>query len=446
MKSEVINTETLIKGCNNADRILLINPPVVEARYQWVRWNQPLDLLKMSSFLKKEVGCDVRLYDFMLPIGGKVTRTANKPENELIINGGEYSYPLWRYGAGNDKFHQWLNELRATGWQPTQIWVTSLTSYWWLGVSSTITLIKSVIPDVKVVLYGQYPNLETAHAQENSYADTLIVGRLDLTEFRADFELYEKAKPAFCGLDVRSLNWHEEVVEKYKKGINDFVFFNDDILDPANDILQELRLLVKRIKLKSNRRVKFHGICGIQPSRFTLEIAKAMKEAEYVELHFEQQLDDKHLDIDAYKRAREAYHSAGFQLGPDDLSGFLFIGTPNDDFELIIRHMLNLLEIWGTVILKPYSPTPGTPDYERYRHIFENQEIEKLTPHAFPFSRVNGIAHVDYDELYLLAAVLNHKVKNKSFNSFPGTLGFQMIRTSLEREVWNLANEERATH
>jgi hypothetical protein len=107
---------------------------------------------------------------------------------------------------------------------------------------------------------------------------------------------------------------------------------------------------------------------------------------------------------------------------------------------------LNLLEIWGTVILKPYSPTPGTSDYERYRQVFETEEIEKLTPHAFPFSRVNGIAHADYDELYILAAALNHKVKNKSFDNFPGTLGFQMIKTSLEREVWKLGNEDSPTY
>ena len=33
------------------DRILLVNPPVEETRYSWIRWNQPLDLLKIASFL-----------------------------------------------------------------------------------------------------------------------------------------------------------------------------------------------------------------------------------------------------------------------------------------------------------------------------------------------------------------------------------------------------------
>jgi hypothetical protein len=74
------------------DRVLLINPPVVEARYQWSRWNQPLDLLKLGTFLKKEFGCDVKLFDFMLPVGGKVTRTTNKPDGTISFN--QYTFLL----------------------------------------------------------------------------------------------------------------------------------------------------------------------------------------------------------------------------------------------------------------------------------------------------------------------------------------------------------------
>jgi hypothetical protein len=446
MRTEVITAKKLAKKCRAKDRILLVNPPVVEARYQWLKWNQPLDLLKMGSFLRQEVGCEVKLYDFMLPVGGKVTRTVNKAQSELVINERSYSYPLWRYGERNEKFKEWLDKLRATGWHPTQVWVTSLTSYWWLGVSSTITLIKSILPDVKVVLYGQYPVLETGHAQEHSLADAIVKDKIDLTGYRADFGLYEKRMPAFCGLDVRSKSWHEEVIDKYSIGITDFAFFNDDILNPDEDLLGQLEHLQKQLQAKSNRLPKFHGICGLLPSRFTEEAAKAMKGAGFSELHFEEQLDRTELDLDTYKRARNAYYTAEFKLGPNELSGFLFIGTPRDDMERIIRHMLNLLEVWGTVILKPYSPTPGTPDHENHKHLFEIDELERLSPHAFPFASVNGIAHEDYDELYILAAALNQKVKNKSFHSFPGTLAFEMIKTSLEREVWKLGYEESAAH
>jgi hypothetical protein len=446
MKSEIITAEELAKNCTAKDRILLVNPPVVETRYQWLKWNQPLDLLKMGSFLKQRVGCEVKLYDFMFPTGGKVTRTVNQAQKELVINERSYSYTLWRYGESNEKFKEWCDKLRAGGWHPTQVWVTSLTSYWWLGVTSTITLIKSVFNAAKIILYGQYPVYETDHAQENSCADAVVKNKIGLTDYRADFSLYDKRRPAFCGLDARSTNWADEVVEKSSLGVADFAFFNDDILAPEADVFGQLGILQKQLKTKSNRPLKFHGICGLLPSRFTEEAAKKMLEAGFAELHFEEQLDGLELDLDAYKRAREAYRRAGFQLGPNELSGFLFIGTPRDGLERIIRQMINLLEIWGTVILKPYGPTPGSPDYENHEHLFKVEDIERLSPHAFPFASVNGIAHEDYDELYILAAALNQKVKGRSFNSFPGTLAFEMIKTSLEREVWKLGYEESASH
>jgi hypothetical protein len=75
MELDVIHTTSLdyvSKNCSSRDRILLINAPVVESRYQWVRWNQPLDLLKLSTFLKSEIGCDVKLYDTLLTSGATV--------------------------------------------------------------------------------------------------------------------------------------------------------------------------------------------------------------------------------------------------------------------------------------------------------------------------------------------------------------------------------------
>jgi hypothetical protein len=438
MKPETITiNDHITRSCTGEDRILLINPPLVETRYQWIRWNQPLDLLKMSSFLKKEVGCEVKLYDFMLPAGGRVTRAGYKPKPEIKI--GDYSYTLWRYGEANEKFKAWLNKTLAK-WRPTQVWITSLTSYWWLGVSDTVAVVQSIVPEAKIALYGQYPTLETAHACQNSYADLVITDKVDLAEHAADFSLYGETRPSFCGLDVRAENWHEEVIVKYREGINDFVFFNDNILESPDLLLPRLRSVQEHAPNKANRRLKFYAICGLHPTDFTESAAREMKECGFVELHFEQQLDGEELDLDAYRKARQVYHLAGFDTARYEVSGFLFIGSPNDKLELIARHMLNLLELWGTVILKPYTPTPGSADYQRHEHILDKEEIEKLGPHFFPFSQVNDISHEDYEELYTLAASLNQKVRSRAFDSFPGTLAHEMIRTSLDREVWRIGN------
>lgn len=425
------------------DRILLINPPVVDARYQWSRWNQPLDLLKLGNFLKTEFGCEVKLFDFMLPVGGRVPRSAYKAEPAIVI--ADYSFPLWRWGRKEEDFTKWLDRL-LTSWRPTDVWVTSLTSYWWKGVKDTVILVKNQYNEANVILYGQYPELETEHARKFSSANVLVNQKIELKTYFADNSLYENAKPDFSALDVRTLDWHKEVLQRLASGITDFVFFNDPIVDGSDDLfIRELSLLKEQISgSTSKRRLKFHCLCGLYPSRFTPSIAREMKLAGFTDLHFEYQVDGGELNVDAYKRAKEAYDSVKFGLDPDQLSGFVNIGLPNENPERIIKDALNLFEILGSVILKPYSPTPGTADYEQYKEVIETKRIELLGPHFFPFSQLNDISFEDYQELYTWAASLNRKVKSKSFSSFPGTLAYKLIKTSLDREVWRLADEKSA--
>lgn len=51
---------------------------------------------------------------------------------------------------------------------------------------------------------------------------------------------------------------------------------------------------------------------------------------------------------------------------------------------------------------------------------------------------MNKIGRDEYHDLYRLAAFLNEKVRNRSFDMLNGTLGAQMLRDSLRREVWKL--------
>jgi hypothetical protein len=318
--------------------------------------------------------------------------------------------------------------------------ITSLTSYWWKGISYIVPLIKSKVDDVPVAVFGPYASLETEHAAENSHANVVLTGRIDLTTYPADFSLYGKQIPTFCALDLRNDNWPQEVLDKCQLGIADFVFFNDDILqDAAGFLVPKLKSLKKRTS-NTKRRIRFHALCGLKPSLFTEEVAAAMQGL-FASLNFEYEVDNnsKELNIEAYHSARMAYDSAKFGLDTDQFTGFVLIGLPSDNLERIIRHTLNLFEVFGSVILKPYTPSPGR-EYEHYREHLKGGEIERLSPHFFPFAsaKLNDLMHYEYDELYTLAASLNSKVRSKAFDLFPGTLAFEMIKTSLIREVWKL--------
>lgn len=431
-QSEEYVQRQLVEGT----KVLLINAPVIETRYQWVRWNQPLDLLKIGTLLRQEINCDVRLFDFMLPQKGKVLRIGNRNDTEIKVE--SYVYPLWRYGKLFEDLVKWLKN-SGDQWFPDEIWISTLTSYWWKGIHSTISQIKNRWPNLKVCLYGLYPTLETNHARRNSFADILLIGKLNLDKYPAAFDMYGGEKPDFRALDLRSSHWPDQVFEGLGTGVSDYVFFNDNVLESAdNCLLSGLRAVREKVRNGKKLWCRFHGLCGIAPRFFTPELAKELIESGFVALHFEHARNGEDLDLDVYRRVKDAYKETGVMLDPDQFSGFINIGLANDNLETIVAEMLNLHEVFGTVILKPYTPTPGSEDYEQHRNRLPIMEIEKLSPHCFPLAPVSGISHEEYEELYALAAMLNHKVKSKGFDHFPGTLAYEMIRTSLEREVWKL--------
>src|SRR5438067_7435740 len=86
-------------------RVLLVNPPVQEKRYHWLRWNQPLELLRLSTWLKENAhSADVRLFDFMFPEeDGKVPR--HKVKETWM---GPHGEALWHFGQPFEEFDRYL--------------------------------------------------------------------------------------------------------------------------------------------------------------------------------------------------------------------------------------------------------------------------------------------------------------------------------------------------
>src|SRR3954463_13698720 len=84
-------------------RILLINPPVEERRYHWLRWNQPLELLRLSSWIRRqEPKAEVRLFDFMLPLDENGTVPKHKVKESWT--GAWDAEQLWHFGQPFDVF------------------------------------------------------------------------------------------------------------------------------------------------------------------------------------------------------------------------------------------------------------------------------------------------------------------------------------------------------
>src|SRR5262249_58011675 len=132
--AKTVTANTLLsKHVTRRDRVLLLNPPVEETRYSWIRWNQPLDLLKIGSRLRSHVKCGVELLDCMKPDeGGKVSEDWLPRDRRYYSVTGE-RYPMRRFGISYGELTRQLTAMHKQEGgkkRPTQIWITSLGSDW----------------------------------------------------------------------------------------------------------------------------------------------------------------------------------------------------------------------------------------------------------------------------------------------------------------------------
>src|SRR5437588_9376025 len=97
--AKIITANSLLsKHVTRRDRVLLLNPPVEETRYSWLRWNQPLDLLKIGSLLRTEVECGVELIDCMKPDPAGNVGEDRLPRDRRYYGVKGERFPMRRFG------------------------------------------------------------------------------------------------------------------------------------------------------------------------------------------------------------------------------------------------------------------------------------------------------------------------------------------------------------
>lgn len=439
-RPQIVSAQDALK--QKQSRVLLINPPVVDSRYAWIRWNQPLDLLKLGTVLKQTHDCQVKLFDFMLPTpAGVVPRRQSRIEVDLPTN-----EPIrWHFGQSWETFDRYLEMLVSHNWIPDSVWITTLTSFWWQTIPLVADRVKNKLKRPPVVLCGNYPTLLTQHAtQFCPNVDIVVEDHFDLSRWPADFSLYENQAPKFCALDLGSLDTLDELARSVARGISHFVFFNDDLFEAFD--LRLKPILQEAITREWD--IQFHGICGVQTRNFPVDHARLLADAHFSELHLEPALGaDGTVDESLYRTVMRECEQAGFvqQRGAGwesrshYLSGFLWIGRPDDEIAKLVWNALKLLQLVGMVIPKPYSPTPGTDDYILLESQVDWIEPEDISPHRFPFAGRNGIEKADYEDLYRLTALLNHKVRNQTFDFLGNTYLAKIIRESLLGRRWDVS-------
>lgn len=194
-------------------KALLIQPPIYDTQY-YAEWSMPSGLLKVATWLRKDLGYDLRLIDCLYPdahgklkqrIMGVVQvcstlkwtlseyRELSKQRfgrtSILLPPSHRYKYEFGRPLAEvRDHLTRQLPLLEEP-WAPDEIWVTSIMTYWWESTLDTLLLAKELYPNAKVRVGGIYPTLAPNHLRDalraRGYEFQVVRGR-DLEVTRGD--------------------------------------------------------------------------------------------------------------------------------------------------------------------------------------------------------------------------------------------------------------------
>lgn len=432
---KIITAEKLIsKQLRRTDRVLLINPPVEETRYSWLRWNQPLDLLKLATHLRSRAECGVELIDCMQPdANGKVLADWLPRDRRYHTVNGE-RYPMRRFGTAYGDLAKMLLTRQAASKRPSQVWITSLCSYWYESVAQVCRVVRMTLPDAQIVLMGQYARFMPGQAAEACAADYVVSSLPDLRKEPGAYDLYGTEGPPFVALQLQPEVAVAEVEAAVNRGVLRFTFFEEDV---CRDDGEPLREIVARTK-GLHKHLRYHIICGLNPAKLTPEVARVLADRQVAEMHFEEADAGLDLDVHSYGEARAYLREAGLAQADNRLSGFVWIGQPGEHLEQVVQRSFHVLNHLEGLILKPFTPTPGGPEHRANEANLAAIPHREWSPHFFPFAERNGITRAEYHDLYRMAAFLNEKIRDSAFDFLKGTLGAQMLRESLRREVWKL--------
>ncbi len=187
-------------------RALLFQPPVYDTQY-YPDWSQPSGLLKVSTWLRKELAYDVRLMDCLFPnkrerVKQEVRKVVQVCSTIEWLLADYRELHKARYGprpislppAHRYKYefgiplHAVEEHLRAARliadepmWEPDEVWITSIMTYWWESTFDAILMFKRLYPKAKIRVGGLYPTLAPHHLrlklQAAGLAFELVRGR-----------------------------------------------------------------------------------------------------------------------------------------------------------------------------------------------------------------------------------------------------------------------------
>lgn len=391
-------------------KILLINPPIYDfAAYDL--WAKPLGLLYLSSILKQK-NIDIDFFDYMdrnypniekrksnkYGCGHYIQEEIKKPK---VISNIKRIYK--RFGIAQNIAEQYFKLIE----KPDIIIISSIMTYWYLGIKEVVSILKHIFPDVPIILGGIYATLCSEHAKSIKGVDEVVVGSFDnfnvifkkyninieidsdFSKFPIpDYSFYKKLeyivlktsigcpfKCSYCAQYILNNNAYtvknpliikDEIFKLTKNNIQNIAFYDDALLFQPD---KNIKILLKEL-LKENKKFYFHTPNGLHARYLDKELADLMYNAKFVQPRFsletsnvqEQTNSNNKVSNKEYERAIKYLNESGYKKG--EYTTYLLIGMPEQNIENIKESIKYVHNLGSKISLSEYSPIPYTKDWQ----------------------------------------------------------------------------------
>lgn len=437
--------------CN---RILLVNSWICDFK-AFDFWMKPLGLLYLASYLRT-AGYEIEYIDCLdrnHPL--LIKKICKLPKTDEFGRGKFYTQEIEKpalykniprkykcYGLPQEIFNEILDNIA----QPNWICVTSIMTYWYLGIFEVIKILKNKFPKTPIILGGIYATLCNKHAQKFSKADFVLTGPAEKNLYRIltnlkPISFLELPYPAFdlyCKLDYACIlttqgcpfscqycvvsNLHPDFqyrdvnsvineIEYYQKlGVNNLAFYDDALLVHP-DFTKILNAIIER-KIK----MQFHTPNGLHARFLTQEITDKMFEAGFKTIYLSLETSDSTIrtsidnkvSVQEFISAVQHLKNSGFTSS--QIHTYLMIGLPELTQEKIINSIDFVNDLGVTPHLAEFSPIPNTDAYKNFGF---DENTDPLLHNNAIFPALNPDMQNQMTEVKAYLSRLRHKAINK---------------------------------
>ena len=488
---------------------LLINPPVYDTQY-WAEWSQPYGLLRIARLLGNLGYRRRELFDFMEALNEKRTVAQRriapgesfvekdtpdpKPPPYRVEKDGQ-ALELWKYHFGKSwsEFDAWLDERGFTAAHPPdEVWIGATMTYWWESARDLVGRLRRRWGPKKplILLGGIYPTLAPEHAARYVQPDIVVAGEVEAAnDLWPDLSLYDtppsyaivtpaRGCPFNCAYCAQlTINGGQRRVRyrpvadilaemhdaQDRYGIKDFAFYADFLLwDYERNFQPLLEALVAEMKATGSQR-RFYRLYAPEgfDTRFlgrSQRLVDLLKAANFQKIYlpceriddsYLAQLNRRHVRLEHFVRAARMCEAAGFSLRHMDVNAFVLYGLPGERIDDVVKSVLFVSEVVGSIIPMLFSPVPSTALYQQYLSYFQargwDRDLHMLNGKLYPFLEMNEGSVNDYVDLQRLMYMLNAHYRSRSFQIFGATAVARAFRENLRNGFEAFIMEHGAT-